>query len=102
MYSKRYFTFYGTAILAYKRNTEMSHFDTYRAANRFYLSHNVKKIQRNIRRKVSHNSIRSVQLSRVTQTRLFNLIRRMFRKKGRRLRFYRRRRRKLRRQKIKN
>ncbi len=93
MYSKRYFTFYGTAILAYKRNTEMSHFDTSRAANRFYLSHNVKKIQLNIRRKVSHNSIRSVQISRVTQTRLFKRIRRIFRIRRRGYRFFRRRRR---------
>jgi hypothetical protein len=79
MYSKRYFTFYGTAILAYKRNTEMSHFDTSREANRFYLSHNVNKIQQNIRKHVSHNSIRSVQLSRVKQTIFVKRIRRVFR-----------------------
>ena len=85
LYSKRYFTFYGTAMLAYKRIVEMANYDTTLVTRRTSLLHNVKRIQNNIRRNVSHNSVLSMHRSRIAHNRLFYRLNNIFRSNVKRL-----------------
>lgn len=66
MFSKRFFTFYSTALLVYKRNSESSRLSS------------LKQVQP----RVTHRSksMRSIHVGRVTQSRLFFRIMRVFKR----------------------
>jgi hypothetical protein len=96
LYSKRYFSFYSTAILVYKRNNEMSAFNKNRLSYRLGLLNNVKRIKKHIQESVTQNSIRSVRKCGTKQARLLSRFHHIFRstirRKRRKRMFFRRRR----------
>jgi hypothetical protein len=73
LFSKRFFTFYSTALLAYKRNSEMYSSD---------MRLNIQQIKHHIRENVTHNSVRSLRIGSVTQSRLFKRIAYVFQRKS--------------------
>ena len=66
MFSKRFFTFYSTALLAYKRNSESSILSSF------------KQVKHRVTHKIK--SMRSIHVSRITQSRLFFRIMRVFKR----------------------
>jgi hypothetical protein len=73
--SKRFFTLYSTALLAYKRNSEM-----YSSS----MLPKIKQLKHHIRNNVKHNSVRSLRIGSIMQSMLFKRIASIFKRKRKR------------------